>query len=183
MEREATDIPDVFIIRPKRHRDERGFFSETFKSQTLAQWGVDLPWIQDNHSFSTRRGVVRGLHFQAPPFAQAKIIRVTRGAILDVAVDIRSGSATYGRHVAVELSAQNWAQLFVPVGFAHGFATLTDDTEVMYKVTAPYSPDHEGGVLWRDEALAIHWPMQLDEAIVNDRDSAWPGIETLKSPF
>ena len=136
-------IPDVKLIGPAIHRDARGFFSETFNARALIAAGIDQVFVQDNQSLSVERGVVRGLHFQLQPKAQDKLVRVTRGAILDVAVDIRRGSPTYGRHVAVELSAANWQQLWVPKGFAHGFCTLEPDTEVIYKVTDYYAPEFE----------------------------------------
>jgi dTDP-4-dehydrorhamnose 3,5-epimerase len=183
MEIERTSIPDVLLIRPKKLGDERGFFSETFKASALKDAGVDLHWMQDNHSLSTRRGVVRGLHFQRPPKAQAKLLRVTRGAILDVAVDIRATSPTYGRHVAYELSAENWTQIFVPAGFAHGYCTLADNTEVLYKVSADYDPAAEGGLLWNDPGLGIAWPVPVDEAILSARDLHWPRLQDLASPF
>lgn len=171
---ERAEIPDVLVITPVKHGDHRGFFSETFKASVLEEAGVRHTWVQDNHSYSAARGVVRGLHFQAAPFEQAKLVRVTCGAILDVAVDIRTQSTTYGRHVAVELSAENWRQLYVPPGFAHGYCTLTEDTEVLYKVSAPYSPAHEGGLLWNDPDLAISWPIDAADAILTDRDRRWP---------
>ncbi|MET0182368.1 MAG: dTDP-4-dehydrorhamnose 3,5-epimerase [Caulobacterales bacterium] len=180
---EHTSLPGVLIIHPKKHGDHRGFFSETFNRAALAEHGVRDDWVQDNHSYSAARGVVRGLHFQAPPFAQAKMLRVVRGAILDVAVDIRKSSPTFGKHVAVELSAENWAQLYVPAGFAHGFCTITPDAEVLYKVSAPYAPDAEGGLLWSDPALEIAWPVSQAEATVNARDAAWPTLAVLESPF
>lgn len=183
MEVDRTAIADVLVIRPKKFGDERGFFSEVFKNDVLKASGVDVPWVQDNHSFSAARGVVRGLHFQSEPFAQAKLLRVVRGAILDVAVDLRRGSPTYGRHVAVELSAENWAQLYVPIGFAHGFCTLVENTEVLYKVTAPYAPIHEGGLVWNDPALGIAWPISAAEATVNARDQSWPGFSEFETPF
>lgn len=183
MDIERASIPDVLLIRPKKFGDDRGFFSETFRTSTLREAGVDLDWVQENHSFSAARGVVRGLHFQAPPAAQAKLLRVTRGAILDVAVDIRRGSPTYGEHVAAELSADNWTQIFVPAGFAHGFCTLTQDTEVLYKVSAYYSAATEGGVLWRDPALGIEWPIAPEGATLSDRDRLWPNLKDLQSPF
>lgn len=183
MEIEPTPIADVRIIRPQKHGDHRGFFSETFKKAFLRDVGVDVDWVQDNHSFSANRGVVRGLHFQSPPMAQAKLVRVTRGAVLDVAVDIRKESPTYGRHVAVELSAENWAQLFVPAGFAHGFCTLMENTEVLYKVSAGYGPQQEGGVLWNDPDLAIPWPVSPEEATLAPRDREWPRLKDLVSPF
>jgi len=178
-----TDIKDVCIIQPKRHGDARGFFSETFKQEALVEAGIDLKWVQDNHSFSSQRGVVRGLHFQAEPFGQAKLLRVTRGSILDVAVDIRVGSPTYGQHVAVELSAENWRQLLIPVGFAHGFCTLSEETEVIYKVTARYAPEAEGGLIWSDVGLGIDWPIGDHEALLSERDKQWPAFADFTSPF
>jgi dTDP-4-dehydrorhamnose 3,5-epimerase len=180
---ETTSIPGVLIITPKKFGDERGFFSETFRASMLAGHGVTHSWTQDNHSMSGKRGVVRGLHFQAPPRAQAKLLRVVRGAILDVAVDIRKGSPTYGSHVAVELSAHNWKQLYVPVGMAHGFCTLTDSVEVLYKTSDEYAPETEGGLLWNDPSLGIQWPISHAEVTMNQRDIAWPGLGELKSPF
>lgn len=178
-----TSIPDVVVVTPSKHGDHRGFFSETFKLGDFKDFGIETEWVQDNHSYSSAIGVVRGLHFQAAPFAQAKLVRCTRGAILDVAVDIRRGSPWYGKHVAVELSADNWSQLLVPVGFAHGFCTLTADTEVLYKVSAGYSPSSEGGLLWNDPALAISWPLEPDQAVLSGRDKDWPTLEKLVSPF
>ena len=183
MQIERTAIPDVLLIRPKKHGDERGFFSETFRASALREAGVDVDWVQDNHSFSVARGVVRGLHFQAPPMAQAKLVRVTRGAVLDVAVDIRKDSPTYGRHVAAELSAENWTQIYVPAGFAHGFCTLTADCEVLYKVSADYAPALEGGVVWNDADLGVAWPIAAGEATLSARDRAWPRFKDLVSPF
>lgn len=183
MQIEPTAIPDVLMVQPKKFGDERGFFSETFKVQALRDAGVNVDWVQDNHSFSAPRGTVRGLHFQSPPMAQAKLLRVIRGAILDVAVDIRKASSTYGQHVAVELSAANWTQLYVPAGFAHGFCTLTPDAEVLYKVSAGYAPDDEGGVLWNDPDLGIAWPIKAEEATLSARDREWPRFADLKSPF
>lgn len=175
-------IGDVLLIEPKRFGDERGFFSETYSAKGLAEAGFTALFVQDNHSRSPKIGTVRGLHFQAPPFAQDKLLRVTRGAILDVAVDIRKGSPTYGRSVAVELSAENWRQLLVPKGFAHGFQTLTEDCEVLYKVTDYYAPASEAGLLWNDPALGIAWPADI-EAVINARDAAWPSLADFDSPF
>jgi dTDP-4-dehydrorhamnose 3,5-epimerase len=171
------------LIAPARHGDARGFFSETWSRAAFASVGIDCDFVQDNHSLSRVKGTVRGLHFQTPPFAQAKLVRVARGAVLDVAVDIRKGSPTFGRHVAVELSAENWHQLFVPPGFAHGFCTLQPDTEVLYKVSAPYAPDHDKGILWNDKALAIDWPVGVDEAVVSDKDRAQPRLSELEAVF
>ena len=175
-------IPDVLLIEPKKHGDERGFFSETFSAAALAEAGFASAFVQDNHSRSPKKGTVRGLHFQAPPQAQDKLLRVAAGAILDVAVDIRVGSATYGQAVAAELSATNWRQLLVPKGFAHGFVTLTDDCDVLYKVTDYYAPASEGGLLWNDPALGIDWPSDL-EPLINTRDAAWPALSEFVSPF
>jgi dTDP-4-dehydrorhamnose 3,5-epimerase len=183
MQIERAAIPDVLIIRPRKLGDERGFFSETFKQDALGEFGVTHNWVQENHAYSAQRGVVRGLHFQRPPMAQAKLLRVVRGAIFDVAVDIRAGSETYGRHVALELSAENWTQIYVPAGFAHGYCALSADTEVLYKVSAGHGPVEEGGLRWNDPALDIAWPITLEEAIVNGRDQAWSGFADFASPF
>lgn len=180
---ERLAIPDVLLITPAVHGDARGRFAETFSARELARHGVTAPFVQDNHSVSPIRGTVRGLHFQRPPHAQDKLLRVTRGAVLDVAVDLRPGSPTYGRHVAVELSADNWRQLLVPRGFAHGFQTLTEDCEVLYKVTDHYVPTAEGGLLWSDPALEIDWPITPTAATVNARDAAWPTLADLGEPF
>ncbi len=172
-------IPDVLLITPKKNGDERGFFSETYKRQALAEAGFDREFVQDNHSLSGRRGILRGLHFQRPPFGQDKLVRVTRGAVFDVAVDIRKGSPTFGRWVGEELSADNWRQLLAPQGFAHGFLTLTDTAEVLYKVTSYYAPDAEDGLLWSDPQLAIDWPPPAAGVITNARDSVWPILSDL----
>lgn len=183
MDIERASIPDVLLVRPTKRGDERGFFSETFRASALSDAGVELDWVQDNHSYSGMKGVMRGLHFQAPPAAQAKLLRVTRGAIFDVALDMRKNSPTYGSHVAVELSAENWLQIFVPAGFAHGFCTLRDDTEVLYKVSSYYDPAHDSGVLWCDPDLAIPWPIAPEAATISDRDRRWPRLKDFHSPF
>ena len=180
---EPLAIPEVRIIRPRRHGDARGFFSETWSRQALAEAGIELDFVQDNHAFSAEAGTVRGLHFQIPPYAQAKLVRVVRGAILDVAVDIRAGSPTYGRHVAAVISAAEWNQILVPVGFAHGLATLEPGTEVLYKVSAPYSPAHDKGLLWNDPALGIDWPVGEAEAIVSEKDRRQPRLADLPDWF
>ena len=180
---EPCGIPEVVKITPKKHGDARGFFSETYKKAALAEAGILAEFVQDNHSRSTQRGVVRGLHFQAPPSAQGKLIRVVRGAIYDVAVDIRQGSPTFGQWVGAELSEDNWAQLWVPRGFAHGFCTLTELTEVVYKVDAPYDPATEGGVLWSDPGLAIDWPVAGPDALLSPKDRDLPELADLVSPF
>ena len=169
-----TEIPDVKILVPKKFGDHRGFFSETFNRKTLRDLGIDAEFVQDNQSLSVEKGVVRGLHYQLPPAAQDKLVRVTRGAILDVAVDIRRGSPTFGRHVSAIISAENWRQIFVPRGFAHGFATLEANTEVIYKVTDYYSPKDERGIRWDDPQLAIDWGITPDRAILSERDTKHP---------
>lgn len=180
---ESLAIPEVRIIRPKRHGDARGFFSETWSRRALAGAGIDIDFVQDNHAFSAEAGTVRGLHFQTPPFAQAKLVRVVRGAILDVAVDIRAGSPSYGRHVTAVISAENWEQILVPAGFAHGLVTLEPGTEVLYKVSAPYSADHDRGLLWNDRALGIDWRLDEAEAIVSDKDRRQPALAGLPAWF
>ena len=177
MELLPTDIPEVLRVRPVRHTDSRGFFSEAFRSE----WFPDLRFVQDNHSASVSPGTLRGLHVQAPPHAHAKLVRVTRGRILDIAVDIRVGSPTYGRYVSAELSAGNWEQLLVPVGFAHGFITREPDTEVLYKVTDYFSPDHHRGISWNDPDLAIDWG--TDSPILSDGDRSNPRLSELPVIF
>lgn len=183
MEIERTAIPDVLILRPKRHGDPRGFFSETYSRPVLAAAGIDLDFVQDNHAYSAAKGTVRGLHFQTPPFAQAKLIRVTRGAILDVAVDIRRNSPTFGRHVAVQIDAESWNQILIPAGFAHGLCTLTEDVEVLYKVSAPYAPDHDKGLAWDDPDLGIAWPVTGEAAILSAKDKTQPLLRDLPAYF
>lgn len=180
---EPTDIPDVKVITPKRFGDRRGFFSETYSRAALMEAGIDLVFVQDNHSLSEKRGVLRGLHYQLPPLAQDKLVRVSRGAILDVAVDLRRDSPTYCRHVSVVLSADNWRQILVPAGFAHGFVTLEPDTEVLYKVTAPYAPDHERGIQWNDPVLAIDWGVDSADVTLSDRDRNNPPFAEADNPF
>src|SRR5262245_40033740 len=170
----STAIPDVKVITPKKHADPRGFFSETFNRQALKAAGIDIEFVQDNHSLSADRGVVRGLHYQIPPFAQAKLVRVIRGAILDVAVDLRTSSSTFGQHVSVVLRAENWNQILVPVGFAHGFATLEPNTEVLYKVDNYWSRECERGILWNDPDLAISWPNFSTDATLSAKDAMLP---------
>jgi len=180
----STPIPDVRLIRPVRHADDRGFFSETWSRARFAAAGLDLDWVQDNHSGSRRMHTLRGLHFQTPPFAQAKLVRVLRGAILDVAVDLRRGSPWYARHVSIELTAEDGTQILVPKGFAHGFLTLEPDTQVLYKVDAPYSAAHDAGVAWNDPDLAIDWPVGYDGVTLSDKDRRQPAFVDLPpSPF
>jgi dTDP-4-dehydrorhamnose 3,5-epimerase len=180
---QETEIPDVRILTPRRFGDDRGFFSETYNRKRFVEAGIDTAFVQDNHSWSAKVGTVRGLHYQSPPFAQDKLVRVVRGRILDVAVDIRRSSPTYGRYVAVELSTENWQQLLVPIGFAHGFCTLEPDTEVIYKVSAYYSAAHDHGLAWNDPALGIAWPVEAAEATLADKDRRHPLLSDLASPF
>ena len=180
---EETAIPAVKIISPRKHGDHRGFFSETYNSASFAEAGIDLVFVQDNHSLSATVGTLRGLHFQSAPFAQDKLVRVTRGRILDVAVDIRISSPTFGKHVAVELSAENWKQLLVPVGFAHGFVTLEPDTEVLYKVSAPYAPANDHGLAFDDPALGIDWGLPADRLVLSDKDRKHPRLADLPRYF
>jgi len=183
MQVEATAIPAVKIVTPKKFGDARGFFSETYSKAAWDKAGFDYAFVQDNHSFSAAAGTLRGLHFQTPPFAQAKLVRVGRGRILDVAVDIRRSSRTFGKHVAVELSALNWRQLLVPVGFAHAFLTLEPDCEVLYKTTAPYSPAHDRGLAWDDPDIGIEWPLSVAGPTLSDKDRRWPGLKNAPELF
>ena len=173
---EPTAIPDVLLVTPPRFVDGRGFFSETWHESRFVAVGIAGPFVQDNHAKSADRGVVRGLHLQIAPYAQGKLVRVVRGAIWDVAVDIRHGSPTYGRHFGAVLSAENWQQLWVPAGLLHGYCTMEPDTEVIYKVTAPWERQAERGVIWNDPALAIPWPISPAEAILSDKDRALPRL-------
>jgi dTDP-4-dehydrorhamnose 3,5-epimerase len=180
---EHFQVSGVKLLTPKIFRDERGFFSETFNEVLLLEHGIDVAFVQDNHSLSVDKGVVRGLHFQTSPHAQDKLIRVSRGAIFDVAVDIRTGSPTFGSHVSTVLSADNWCQLWVPAGFAHGFCTLEPNTEVQYKVSAHYDPDCERGLSWNDPDLGIEWPVAEQDAILSDKDKHHPKLSELTACF
>jgi dTDP-4-dehydrorhamnose 3,5-epimerase len=179
----ATAFPDVKIIIPQTLSDSRGLFSEVYNRRDFEAAGLSLDFVQDNHSTSIYQNTIRGLHFQRPPFAQAKLVRVVQGRILDIVVDIRKSSPTYGHHVAVELSAENWRQLFIPVGFAHGFCTLQANTEVVYKVTNYYSREHDRGIYWRDSDLAIPWPLDGEEPRLSERDLALPKLSDLPEFF
>lgn len=178
-----TRLPAVRIIEPSRIGDDRGFFSEVWREDKLRDAGISVAFVQDNHSLSRQSGVVRGLHFQTAPFAQAKLVRCVRGRILDVAVDIRRGSPTYGQHVAVELSAENWRQLYVPAGFAHGFCTLEPETEITYKVSAYYDCASDFGIAWNDPQLAISWPVRPDDAILSKKDQEQMLLSALPDYF
>ena len=178
-----TEIPAVKVLVPKKFGDHRGFFSEVYSDKLLAGLGIEARFVQDNHSLSAEKGVVRGLHYQLPPMAQDKLIRVVRGAIMDIAVDIRRESPTFGKHVACLLSAENWKQMFVPAGFAHGFATLEPSTEVLYKVTTYYSPSHERGIRWNDPKLGINWHVAEDQAVLSERDRKHPMLAEMSDLF
>jgi dTDP-4-dehydrorhamnose 3,5-epimerase len=180
---ESLAIPDVKLVTPARFGDDRGFFSETYNAVQFKAAGIEADFVQDNHSLSAQTGTVRGLHFQSPPFAQSKLVRVLRGAILDVAVDARSGSPTYGKWVKAVLSAENGKQIYVPHGFLHGFVTLEPDTEVFYKVDAYYSRESEGSVHWNDETLAIDWAVDPADVTLSDNDASAPGFKAFETPF
>lgn len=171
-------LPEVLLITPKRHGDARGWFAETWSTKVMDQAGLTNGFVQDNQAFNARAGTVRGLHFQKAPHVQGKLVRVLKGAIYDVAVDVRPGSASYGLWVGAELTAAGGEQLFVPRGFAHGYCTLVDDTELFYKVDGQYAPDLEGGVAWDDPDLSIPWPIQ-GEAILSDKDRKLPRLKDL----
>ena len=180
---EDTSFPEVKILLPKKHVDERGFFSETYSRRVLAAAGIALDFVQDNQAFSARRGTIRGLHFQVPPFAQDKIVRVIRGSIFDVVVDVRRHSPTFGRFEAFVLHGDDWKQLFIPVGFAHGLCTLEADTEIMYKVSNFYSPAHDKGVRWDDPGIGIDWPVLQEEALISPKDRALPLLSSIPNYF
>jgi dTDP-4-dehydrorhamnose 3,5-epimerase len=173
-------LPEVLLIAPVKHGDSRGFFSETYSHRELAKAGFDKAFVQDNHSLSGKRGILRGLHFQRPPHAQDKLVRVTRGAVFDVAVDIRKGSPSFGQWVGAELSEENWRQMLIPVGFAHGFVTLTDAAEVLYKVTDDYAPECEDGLTWNDPEIGVEWPLPIGDITTNPRDGRWSKLSELE---
>ena len=184
MEVRPLTIGEVKLITPRVFRDARGFFSESYNARTLAEVaGITAQFVQDNHSLSVVKGVVRGLHFQTPPAAQDKLVRVIRGSIFDVAVDIRRGSPTYGQHVSAVLSAENAMQMWVPKGFAHGFCTLEPNTEVFYKTTHYYEPAHDKGLRWNDPALGIAWPVAADDAVLSSKDTTQPLLSELPEYF
>lgn len=179
---EQIAVPGLVVLTPARFGDERGWFCETWNAEAMAGAGLDLPWRQDNHAFSASKGTLRGLHYQAPPRAQDKLVRCSRGAVLDVAVDIRVDSPTFGRSVVVELSAENGRQLLIPQGFLHGYATLTDNTEVQYKCTDTYAPETGRSVRWDDPDLAIPWGL-AEPPILSPKDAAAPLLRDAPSPF
>jgi dTDP-4-dehydrorhamnose 3,5-epimerase len=176
-------IPEVKVVTPRRFADARGYFVETWNRQAWRAAGIDIDFCQDNQSLSRAKGTVRGLHFQTPPHAQAKLVSVLAGRIFDVAIDLRKHSPTFGKHVAFELSAADGAALLVPTGFAHGFCTLEPDTIVAYKVSAPYAPSADAGIFWADEARDIAWPVSRAQASLSPKDAALPRLKDIESPF
>ena len=176
-------IPEILVLDIKKHGDARGFFSETFNRQMFADAGIDPVFVQDNHVLSAAKGTIRGMHFQAPPFDQAKLVRVCRGAIFDVALDLRAGSPTYGKHATAIISADKWNQIYIPSGFAHGLATLEPNTEVIYKVSNVYAPKHDFGCLWNDPELGIDWPFPESEAQLSAKDKIHPKFADLPTYF
>lgn len=183
MQVEETPLAGLLVLTPARHGDERGFFSESWNRARLAGMGIDLEFVQDNHSLSAQAGTVRGLHFQAPPHAQAKLVRCGRGRLFDVAVDIRRGSPTFGRWFGTELSFENGRQMLVPEGFLHGFATRDPDTEIIYKCTDYYAPAAEGAVRFDDPDLGIDWGLGNGALVLSDKDRAADAFRDFQSPF
>jgi len=180
---EKTTLPDVLIITPARFGDERGFFSESWSKRAFTEQGITCDFVQDNHSLSGQKGTVRGLHYQAPPNAQDKLVRCGRGALLDVAVDFRKGSPDFGRWVAVELSFENGRQLLVPKGFLHGFVSLTADTEIIYKCSDYYAPESDGAVRWDDPDIGVDWGLQGTPPVLSQKDTNAPYLADIDSPF
>jgi dTDP-4-dehydrorhamnose 3,5-epimerase len=183
MDIKSTKLPGVLVLKPRRFADVRGYFVETYNEQLFRQTGNMLDFVQDNQSFSIRKGTIRGLHFQLPPTVQAKLVRVLRGSIFDVVVDLRLESPTYGQWIAEQSSAESDEQIFVPRGFAHGFCTLEPNTDVAYKVDSYYAPASESGVIWNDQSLNIPWPVGLNEAILSEKDGKLGTFKDFVSPF
>ncbi len=183
MKFDSLAIPDVILITPKKFGDHRGYFMETFRENLFGEHAGPVHFVQENCSFSAEVGTVRGLHFQLPPKAQGKLVSCTAGALLDVAVDIRWGSSTFGQYVSTKLSAENGEQLWIPAGFAHGFCTILPNTVISYKVTNYYSPEHDRGLLWNDPAIGIDWPVSSDGAVLSDKDMRQPILSDLPTSF
>lgn len=182
MEIIKTDIEGVIIIKPQIFKDSRGYFFESFSQREFNEKVTPIQFVQDNESCSSY-GVMRGLHFQKPPYSQSKLVRCVKGSVLDVAIDIRKGSPTYGKHVAVELSAENHLQFFIPKGFAHGYAVLSKEAIFQYKCDEFYTPQSEGGIQLMDESLGINWPISADDAILSDKDKKYPKLSEITSDF
>ena len=183
MDVETTSLPGVLLLKPRYFHDARGYFVETYSVRSARDAGFAATFVQDNQALSRKRGTVRALHFQVPPKAQAKLVRVLRGSIYDVAVDLRLGSPSYGKWVAANLTAQGGEQIFVPRGFAHGYCTIEDDTEVAYKVDDDYAPECEQGLIWDDPTLGIGWPVSPGDAVLSDKDRKLPRFADFASPF
>lgn len=178
-----TEIKDVKILYPKKHEDNRGFFSETYNYKNLENFGIDTNFVQDNHSLSLEKGVIRGLHYQTEPFSQDKLVRAVNGSIFDVAVDLRKNSKTFGQHVSATITSKDWNQILVPKGFAHGFCVLEDNTEIIYKVSNYYAPECDKGILWNDPDLNIDWPITLNSVILSEKDKNQPFFSKIESFF
>jgi dTDP-4-dehydrorhamnose 3,5-epimerase len=183
MECKPLDLPGAMVLRPRRFSDARGYFTETYNEKTFSAAGITAKFVQDNQSYSARRGTIRGLHFQLPPAAQSKLVRVLQGSVYDVAIDLRMGSPAYGRWQGETLTASGGEQLFVPRGFAHAFCTLEPDTVVAYKVDEFYAPSCDSGLIWNDPTLAIKWPVAPDEVVLSDKDLKLGRFADFKSPF
>ncbi|WP_319583999.1 dTDP-4-dehydrorhamnose 3,5-epimerase [uncultured Pseudodesulfovibrio sp.] len=185
MQVHETEFPGLFVLVPKVFQDERGFFLESYNAEHFRDLGIDCGFVQDNHAYSKDVGVLRGFHFQVPPMAQAKLVWVTRGAVLDVVVDLRKGSPTYGKVEHVILSAANFKRMYIPKGFGHAYVTIMPDTEFQYKVDAPYSPAHEGGLAWNDPDIGMDWEPALQgrKPILSEKDLRQPGLAGFESPF
>jgi dTDP-4-dehydrorhamnose 3,5-epimerase len=183
MDIRTFEIPGPVVIVPRKFGDARGFLSETYSEEAFSAKVAPVRFVQENHSYSEQAGTIRGIHLQVPPHGQGKLVRVVRGAIFDIALDLRTGSPTFGRHVAAKLSAANWNQLWVPEGFGHGFCTLEQHTEVVYKLTAPYRPDSDRGIAWNDPDLAIDWPLGQREPQLSDRDRQHPRLAEAPAYF
>ena len=183
MDIRKLEIPGPVVIVPRKFGDARGFLSETYSNDAFCANVAHARFVQENHSYSEHAGTIRGIHFQVPPHAQGKLVRVVRGAIFDVAVDLRAGSQTFGRCATAELSAANWNQMWIPEGFGHGMCTLEPHTEVVYKLTAPYHPESEHGIAWNDPGLAIDWPLGQHEPRLSDRDRQHPRLAEAPAYF
>lgn len=180
---ERLKFNDLLLVRARRFDDPRGYFMETWSADAFDKLGIGARFVQDNQSLSVQRGTVRGLHFQIPPFAQAKLVRVLQGSVFDVAVDLRTGSPDFGKWCGVTLSAARPEQLYIPRGFAHGFVTLEPDTVVSYRVDAPYSPACDAGILWNDPSIGVEWPVAVGEALLSAKDAGLPPLSAFRSPF
>jgi dTDP-4-dehydrorhamnose 3,5-epimerase len=178
---EALKLQGTYAIQLHPARDERGYFLRAYDETTFLEHGLTTAWVQENHAFSNKSGIVRGLHFQRPPHAETKLVRVARGAVFDVFVDLRANSPTYGRWDSIDLTAENMKCVYIPKGFAHGYCTLSDDSLVLYKVDSCYAPDAEGGIRWNDSGLAIPWP--VESPVLSAKDSQWPSFREFLTPF